>query len=479
MANLDEMMADLAAADAAGDTELAQRIATQIKGAQPSQASGGLRGKLQAADQFMDRLSPAKSAGKALAEAVTGKAYAAPDQGKPQGPTENEASARGAFQGLSYGWGDEASAALAATMPFLDREAAGEGGSWGERYGKAREFFRGKNAAAEESHPTAYLSGEVGGAVLPAVVTGGAAAAKAPLSAGARLLRAVAPAAGQGAVQGAGYSDADTAAGVAGDSAVGLGLGVAGRAVGEGLGRLGATLRRKGAELVSRGTARANQQAAEESLHAVRQVEGAVGDKAANAYRQMERIELALANPALPPAERAAIEAFKKTPEYAALVAANAKSILAAAPEALAEREAAKVVATEAREALPGAIKSRTAELLTPQVKADTQSFVKGWVEPVVWAYGANKAAEMAGASPEQRTQAAVVAGLIGGRTRAGKALWSRLNRPAHQTKIGEWLQGAGKTSAGKRLLEMLALRGGPAATTAALVASGDDGGSQ
>jgi hypothetical protein len=184
----------------------------------------------------------------------------------------------------------------------------------------------------------------------------------------------------------------------------------------------------------------------------------------------MERINLALADKALPAEERAALEAFKQGPEYAELLAANARGILAAAPDAAAERAAAQAIAGEARAALPEAIKVQTARLLVPQPKADAKTFLKAYAEPVAWAYGANKAAEAMGADQDTRTGAAIVGGLIGGRTRAGKALWTRLNRPAHQVAIGNALQS--KAEWLDPLVQAIMRRAVPAAAASSLISN-------
>jgi hypothetical protein len=230
----------------------------------------------------------------------------------------------------------------------------------------------------------------------------------------------------------------DAATGAAGSAL----LGGAAPVVGAGVRRALAPVARKGAALVAKGTQRAQQQAAEESAKAVAKLEGAAGERAANAYRQMERIELALQNPALPQTERAALEAFKRTPEYAELVAANAKGILSAAPGAAAEREAASIIAQQARQDLPQAIQSRAAELMVPQPKADTLSYLKSYAEPVLMSAGLGYLGDQVGGEWGGRLGAA--GGFIFGRTRGGKALMSRLTRPAHQIAIGNALRRIG-----------------------------------
>lgn len=415
-------------------------------------------------------------------------------------PTQAEAGARGFGQGLSAGYGDEMAGArrgaAASTparlalglIPFLGpaltpaaedvvavekARQQGRDPSFGEAYTEARDADRAANAAAQEAFPKTYLGTEITGAIASSMVPGGQAANVARGGRAAQFLSGLGRLAGQGALQGAGYSDGDTPGEVASDTGVGSLVGLGGGALGKVFGRLGPWLTSKGRSLAARGTQRAAQQAAEESTAAVRSVEAAARERAANAYRQMERIELALQNPALPPAERAAIEAFKKTPEYADLVAANAKGVLAAAPDALAEREAAAAIAQAERAALPQAIATREKELLTPQPGADLKSYLKRYAEPVVWGIAGQQLGNAMGMDPRDQVITGTILGAIGNRTRAGKALYDRLNRPAHQVPIGRALEGAGKVgnaTVSSPLVQRLLAAGVPAAVIASIV---------
>jgi len=125
----------------------------------------------------------------------------------------------------------------------------------------------------------------------------------------------------------------------------------------------------------------------------------------------------------------------------AVVVAGRAAAV---APGAAAEREAAAVIAEQARQGLPQAIQSRAEELLTPQARADAASFLKAYAEPAVWALGAQQAASALGMDPGTQAILAGAAGMIGGRTRAGKALANRLTRPAHQVAVGNALRRIG-----------------------------------
>jgi hypothetical protein len=195
---------------------------------------------------------------------------------------------------------------------------------------------------SDVAHAGAIGAGLLTGEALPGMVGAGAA----------------------GALLGGGLSTAKDAAGVAGSAMV---SGVASAVPVGILGWLAKRIGGHAAGKVAQAGERAATQGAVEAEAPVRSVEAAARERAANAYRQMERIEVALNNPETSAADRAALLAFKATPEYADLSSANVRGMLEAAPSALAEREAARAVAQEARAGLPEAITKRTEELLSPE----------------------------------------------------------------------------------------------------------------
>jgi hypothetical protein len=128
---------------------------------------------------------------------------------------------RTALQGATLGWGDEIEAAVRSLIP----ESMGGG-----EYTKIRDELRAKLAAYKEANPASALTLEVAGALVPSLLTlpfGGAGAA----ATGARLAPSMARVAGRGAVEGAvtgaGVSEADTLGGVAADTATGMVTGAA------------------------------------------------------------------------------------------------------------------------------------------------------------------------------------------------------------------------------------------------------------
>lgn len=127
-----------------------------------------------------------------------------------------DAIGAGIGQGLTFGFGDEIGAGVGA----IGNSVAGVfGGGTGEDFGDYYTRVRDENRAylddAEDQHGTAYTVGNVAGA-LPTAAIGGLGASGASLIGRAAL---------EGAAYGAGQSEADTVAGVVGDSALGAAVG--------------------------------------------------------------------------------------------------------------------------------------------------------------------------------------------------------------------------------------------------------------
>ena len=390
-----EMMADLAAADAAGDTQLATVIASKIK---------ALRGpQMQASHTTI----PPPTADKVA---------------------RSESAARGALQGASFGFGDEAAGALAAAIPALDREAVGNGQTFGERYRNARDFYRGRNAVAEKSNPGTYLTGQVAGAVAPTLVGAG------PANAGAALRSA----AGQGALQGAGYSDADSARGLAGDTALGAGVGLAGYGAGQILGKVASATRGAAGRILARAQGKASQQAADESAEAVASAAGRLGGETQKGSRQIENLLRLEQAKSLTPAQVQELAQLRAQGAVQAVEHSVAQNTLESLPQQAATIAARKAELAALQQGAPQAVAARTGEILQPTAKADALSYLKSYAEPVIWAYGGNKVGEALGLDPQDRLALAGAAGIIGGRTRGGKALYARLTKPGNQAALAD-----------------------------------------
>jgi len=164
-------------------------------------------------------------------------------------PSQLEAAGRGALQGATFGFGEEAGAAVLSPLEMLRKKAAEliegtpehtdkmlrEQGFTGdvetpelsETYKELRDVTRGREKAAQEAHGGTYLAGELGGGILPAIASGGATAAASVLKTGAKqaLKAAAKTGAKYGAASGAGYSEADDFGGLVRDTAIGTGIG--------------------------------------------------------------------------------------------------------------------------------------------------------------------------------------------------------------------------------------------------------------
>jgi hypothetical protein len=129
--------------------------------------------------------------------------------------TKTQSAARGAAQGVSFGFADEITGGVEA----LWNKANGDPTEFGKLYAKARDESRANFDAAQKANPKSYLAGEVGGAVATAFVPG------LNLAKGASLAKVAGQAALMGGAAGAGYSTAEDAAGVVKDTVKGAALG--------------------------------------------------------------------------------------------------------------------------------------------------------------------------------------------------------------------------------------------------------------
>lgn len=164
-------------------------------------------------------------------------------------PSTAEALGRGAVQGATLGLGEEIGSALLtpakAAMKFIPgtpeytdaqlREQGFTGDiesqSLLDQYRELRDTAREADKAAQKSSPIAYGAGQIGGAILPTLALGGAGAAGASgqvASKGLPLLgKIAAQGAVEGAIAGAGESEADLTQGEVGQFAEDVGTGAA------------------------------------------------------------------------------------------------------------------------------------------------------------------------------------------------------------------------------------------------------------
>lgn len=147
-----------------------------------------------------------------------------------------ESAFHGATQGLSFGFGDELAGAMDAAGRVVGLKGIGSGNimdagldpegptlSWDEikeAYIRGRDIERAKMDTAREANPTAYTTGEVGGAVASTLVAPQLNAAK-----GASLLNVTGKAALSGGIAGAGLSEADNVGDLVKDTMTGATIG--------------------------------------------------------------------------------------------------------------------------------------------------------------------------------------------------------------------------------------------------------------
>lgn len=129
-------------------------------------------------------------------------------------PSELNSLARGAAQGVSFGFADELAGGVGAAI----RKALGDQASLMDIYEEERNDSRKAYKTAEETNPKSYMGGQVGGAVGTALIPG---------LGGANIAKLAA----QGAAQSLGSSEADLLkgdiAGAASDTLSGAGIGAA------------------------------------------------------------------------------------------------------------------------------------------------------------------------------------------------------------------------------------------------------------
>ena len=123
---------------------------------------------------------------------------------------------RTAAQGATFGWSEEIEAAVRSLLP----ESMGGG-----EYEKIRDELRAKLSAYKEANPNTALTLELVGALVPSLLTlpfGGVGATATAARVAPSMARVAGRGAVEGAVTGAGMSEADTVGGMAADTATGL-----------------------------------------------------------------------------------------------------------------------------------------------------------------------------------------------------------------------------------------------------------------
>jgi len=148
-----------------------------------------------------------------------------PDQylkSKQEPVSELESAGRGALQGTTFGFADEAAGGVEA----LWEKAKGNPTAFGELYKKHRDESRANFKKAEQDNPNSYLAGEVAGSIATAAI---------PFGSTATLAKAAKTGARIGALSSLGQSEAEDASGTIKDVFTGAGMGAAGGLAGRAL----------------------------------------------------------------------------------------------------------------------------------------------------------------------------------------------------------------------------------------------------
>jgi hypothetical protein len=393
---------------------------------------------------------------------------AAPDPGAlPPAPGMVESGARGAMQGASLGFGDEVAAAVDAALPGLSRRfnpeplaASPEDAALQDRYAAARDYYRNRNAAAEQANPGTYLGGQVAGALL---TTRGV-----PVKGAVGVVNA----AGLGAAQGAGYSDANEGLGLARDTALGGALGLAGHGAGSLLGGAASKVQGAAGRLLGKAHGRALGQATQEVDEALASARGQLGAETQKGSRYVENLLRFEAAGTLTPAQQAELATLRQAGVVDDLAQSVAQGTLEALPTQAGTIAAKRAALTTATQAAPQTVATRAGELLKPTAKVDTRTFLKSYAEPVIWAIGGQQVGNALGLDPGQQGALATAAGVIGGRTRAGKALYNRLTKPGNQAALARAMERTGQRIGA---LQRPATAGVPAALIPLLLSSHEE----
>ena len=373
-------------------------------------------------------------------------------------PGELEALGRGIAQGATLGFGDEAWGGIRAVGDSLPTWLGGDDRKTGfmEHYRRNRDENRRGNARAEAAHGNYYTAGEIGGGVGSLLIPG------LNVAKGAKLAATVGKLALAGGIQGLGDSRAEltpdkVSLGSVGEATLdtgigagtGAGLGLAGHGLGKGIGWVGDKI----VDLADTRLGKALAKAKELGKKKVEQVVGTgrseAGRASTAAYKNPRNIMDAGAEKILDPAERATFDRLKSE-----MAESGRKGLL----EDAAAKDAATAAYRELLENKEKMVAQETAEALKSTGRADARSMAKGYGEQlagsVLGGVGGRKLDDALGTEDLGLfTALGTGAGLMTGRTRAGKALLDRLRKPGNQREMALALRRFGERLGGGEVL--------------------------
>jgi hypothetical protein len=268
-----------------------------------------------------------------------------------------ESLGRGALQGATLGFGDEAAGAITGLMQggvnllpkSLARALDVEQAPASDAYAFSRDSERQANAAADKAHGGYYLGGNLVGGALTAPLLPGVAAAKGA-GLGARTLAGIANGATQGAAFGLGASNAqlastdalkDTLTG----GLVGGAIGGAAPVVGAGIGKLAGRAKRGAAEAVA---AQTEKSAAAKAAEIARQ-SGQIGRDTATTFQTFERYQQILNDPNAPQRLKDGAQASLNDPRFKAALLKAQEEYVRKGPELLSAIESGYAKLDDAR----------------------------------------------------------------------------------------------------------------------------------
>jgi hypothetical protein len=235
-----------------------------------------------------------------------------------------------------------------------------------------------------------------------------------------------------GALYNTATSDEKTALGKAKDALIGGATGLAAGGIAKGVGAGLSWVGKKAAEKMGLATAKAGSQAAQEIADQIASARGELGSEVQKGSRYVEN--LMRLREAMTPEQLALYSELEAKGIVPNLQQTVAQSTLERLPDQAATIAAKKAALTTLTENASTAAEQRAQELLKPQFAKDAASFAKSYAEPVLATAAGHALAGPVGGE---------AAGLIFARTRAGKAIATRLGRPGNQYALYSALQKA------------------------------------
>jgi hypothetical protein len=269
----------------------------------------------------------------------------AAEMGHGDTPSVLRSAAEGVLTGGGYGWRDEMVGGYKALAKrVLPKSLGGTDLPLAEQYRQDRDAVRSEQEGFRKAHPVAYGAGEVAGGMVPGTVatlaTGGAAALPMALA--------------QGGAAGAGYSNADTAGGLARDTGLGVGIGALGYGAGQAVGKAFSGVAGLAGRGVRLAESRAASRAADEIAAEIASARGSLGGEVQKGQRLVENLRRL--GPQLTPEEQAAVAQLEQR---------LTQSTREALPGQVGTINAKDAELAALQQGASGALKDRTAQLLS------------------------------------------------------------------------------------------------------------------